>query len=64
MGKLAEIIQSGQAPGYPQGLKSPQCADVAVPRAFKELEQTKSASAIAKQCGFSVNKIKKIWDIK
>ena len=61
MGKLAEIIVSGIAPGFKTGVKDPTCAEVAVPRAFKELEQKHSASRISKDAGFSVSQIKKAW---
>lgn len=64
MGKLDEIIASGTAPGFKTGIKDPTSAEVAVPRAFKELEQQHSASRIAKDAGFSVSQIKKAWNFK
>ena len=64
MSGIAGIIASGTPPGYPQGRQNPNCADLAVPRAFKDLEKTKSARDIAKRVGYSVDKIKKIWNIK
>lgn len=64
MSKLAEILSSGIAPGFAQGAKDPQCAEVAVPRAFRELEQTTPASEIERQSGFKAAKIKRAWDFK
>jgi len=63
-GGLGEIIRSGAAPGFRGGAKDPTCAEVAVPRAFKQLEQTLPAREIARQSGFSVNHIKKTWDFR
>lgn len=42
--------------------KDPTSADVAVPRAFRELEQTMPREQIERQSGFSVGQIKKVWD--
>lgn len=36
-------------------------ADRAVPKAFRELEQTMPAREIARQTGFSVDHIKRVW---
>lgn len=43
------------------GARDPGEADLAVPRAFKELEQTMPADRIAREAGFSVNYIKDAW---
>ena len=64
MGRLAEIIRTGCAPGYRTGAIDPTLPERAVPKAFKDLEQKDSASKIARDCGFSVKQIKKIWNIK
>ena len=63
MSKLAEIIKLGIAPGFNTKTTDPTLPQNAVPRAFKELEQTQSASSIARDSGFSVKKIKKIWNM-
>lgn len=64
MGKIAEIIQSGVAPGFGGRALDPQSAEVAVPRAFKQLEQTHSASKISRDAGFPVDYIKRAWNFK
>ena len=64
MSKIAEIIESGRAPGFHGTARDPQCADVAVPRAFCQLEQQHGADKIARDSGFSVNTLKKTWDFK
>lgn len=46
------------------GLADPSTADVAVPRALKQLEQTMTTSELARQTGFSVKEMKRIWKIK
>jgi hypothetical protein len=43
--------------------KDPASADVAAPRGFRQLEQTMPASEIARQTGFSINHIKRVWDM-
>ena len=63
MGKLSEIIKLGIAPGFNTKTTDPTLPQNSVPRAFKELEQTQSASTIARDSGFSVKKIKKIWNM-
>lgn len=64
MSKIDEILSSGRAPGFGQGAKDPQSAEVAVPRAFRELEQTTPASEIERQSGFKASRIKRAWDFK
>lgn len=64
MGRLAEIIKTGCAPGFRTGAIDPTLPEVAVPRAFRQLEQKDSASKIARDCGFSVKQIKRVWNIK
>jgi hypothetical protein len=61
MSRLAEILSSGVAPGIRSGAKDPTSAEVAVPRAFRQLEQTMPAREIERQCGFKVKAIKKTW---
>lgn len=63
MSKLAEILRTGQAPGFRTGATDPTLPEKAVPKAFRQLEQTQSASKIARDSGFSVKQIKKIWNI-
>jgi hypothetical protein len=40
----------------------PTTADAAVPRAFKQLEQTLPREQIEKQSGFSVRELKQTWN--
>lgn len=61
--RLAEILATGRAPGFNLKSGDPTNPEQAVPKAFKDLEQTMPADRIAKECGFSVKRIKKIWDI-
>ena len=63
MGKLSEIIKLGIAPGFNTKTIDPSLPEKAVPRAFKNLEQTNSASKIARDSGFSVKAIKRIWNM-
>jgi hypothetical protein len=63
MGRLAEILKTGRAPGVRTGALDPTLPEVAVPRAFRQLEQKEGASKIARDSGFSVKRIKKIWNI-
>lgn len=46
-----------------QPLADPGSAAVAVPRALRELEQTKSHREIARESGFSTRKLKQVWKI-
>jgi hypothetical protein len=39
----------------------PTSADVAVPRAFKQLEQTMPRDRIERDCGFSAKELKRVW---
>ena len=64
MSGIDEIIASGRAPGFHQGAKDPTSAEVAVPRAFRQLEQTMPAREIERQSGHSLRTIKKAWDFK
>ncbi len=59
--RIEDIIRSGCAPGMNTKAKDPLSADVAVPKAFKQLEQTQSASKIAKEAGWSINTIRRTW---
>lgn len=68
LGRMVELNRSTEPEnsryGKPLfGAPDPTSADVAVPRAFKALEQTKSARDIARKTGFSINHIKRIWGI-
>jgi LysM repeat protein len=63
MSKLADILKTGCAPGFNTRALDPTLPQVAVPKAFKDLEQKDSASKIARDSGFTVKQIKKIWNI-
>lgn len=63
MGRIAEILESGRAPGFKGVHKDPTSPDVSIPKALKQLEQTQSAGSIARQAGFSVKTLKKTWNI-
>lgn len=47
----------------PGAVLDPTSADAAVPRAFKELEQTMSTSEIERRTGYKRGQIKKIWNL-
>lgn len=63
MGRLAEIIKTGCAPGFRTGAIDPTLPEKAVPKAFKDLEQKDSADKIARDSGFTVKQIKRIWNM-
>lgn len=68
MNGIADIIKSGVAPGFSGLHQDPTNADVAIPRALKEVEQTKSADAMVREMGWkptkrNVNAIKKAWSM-
>lgn len=63
MGRLAEILRTGRPPGMRTGVIDPTLPERAVPKAFKDLEQTQSAAKIARDSGFSVKQIKRIWNM-
>ena len=63
MSKLAEILKSGIAPGMNLRTVDPTLPEKAVPKAFRDLEQKHGASKIAKEAGFSINQIKRIWNM-
>ena len=60
MSKIAEIIQSGQAPGIDTKSFSERDPDRAVPRAFKSLTNDQ-VKKFTKESGFSVNHVKRVW---
>lgn len=62
-GKLAEILESGRAPGFAGIAVDERSPEKSVPRALKQIEATRSGNSIAKEMGFSVNHIKRIWGI-
>ncbi len=47
----------------PGAVLDPTSADAAVPRAFKELEQTMPADQIERVTGYSPRKIKEVWNM-
>jgi len=68
MSKLAEILESGRAPGFHTKAQDPTDADIAVPRALKQLEQTMPADKIVmgmgwKPTGRNLREIKRSWKI-
>lgn len=63
MSRLAEIIETGIAPGFNTKAIDPQLPEKAVPKAFKDLEHQHSADKIARDARFSVKQIKRIWNM-
>lgn len=49
--------------GVTRGVPDPGSADVAVPRALRELEHIHGAATIARRTGHSVRKLKRVWNI-
>lgn len=64
MSKLQEILDSGCAPGYPTGRPHPSDADVAAPRALRDMENQMGTSTLCRKLGMKPDKLKKIWEIK
>lgn len=62
MGKIAEIIESGKAPGFDQKQKSERDPDRAVPRAFKSLSNDQ-VRKFTRESGFSVDHVKRVWEM-
>jgi hypothetical protein len=64
-GKMVPVqsVIDARAPWVHRGAKDPTSADVAVPRAFRQLEQQHSASRIARDAGWSVDTIKRTWNM-
>lgn len=68
MGRLNEILESGRAPGFSGAAIDPTCADAAVPRALKEIEQTRDARSMVREMGWkptnhNISEIKKTWKL-
>lgn len=68
MNRLNDILASGRAPGLVLKVPDPTSADVAVPRALKQLEQTQSADSIVREMGWkatrrNLKEIKKTWNL-
>ena len=68
MTRIAEILESGKPPGFKGASIDPECADAAVPRALKALEQTQGADSIVREMGWkptkrNISEIKKTWKI-
>lgn len=68
MSRLADMLESGRAPGVAAGSKDPTHAEMAVPRALKQLEQTQGADSIVRGMGWKPTKrnieaVKKCWNI-
>ena len=62
MGKLQEILSTGQAPGLNTNSPSDRDPDKAVPRAFKSLSNN-DVNKFVKESGFSVNHVKRVWQM-
>lgn len=64
-GGLREICETGIVPGLSGSMahKDPTCADLAIPRALRDLERTKSAKQIAREAGHSINTLRETWKI-
>lgn len=63
MSKIAEILKSGQAPGFRLGAPDPNSADVAAPRGLREMERMMGTSRLERELGMPAKKLKKIWNI-
>lgn len=63
MGRLSEILETGVAPGFNTKAIANDLPEKSVPKAFKDLEQKMPADRIARDAGFSVKQIKKIWNM-
>lgn len=61
--KLAEILASGQPPGFAGVHPDPQGPDAAIPRALKQMEEKQSARDIARGAGWSVDTLKRTWNM-
>ena len=64
MSRLKEIIQSGRAPGFNLKQADPTNADIAAPRALRQMEEQMGTSKLQRELGMSARKLKQIWDIK
>lgn len=60
---LRSILTSGKAPGVAGQALDPGGPDAAIPRALKQLETRHSAREIARQAGWSVNTLKRVWKV-
>lgn len=64
MGKLAEIIESGQPPGYAGIARDPGSPQVAIPRALRRLEDeagSQSKEFLTRHAQYSPKKLREIW---
>ena len=59
-GRIKEIIESGQAPGFDTKRHSDRSPEEAVPRALKSLDNN-AVNKMVKESGFSVNHFKRVW---
>lgn len=57
------VSLSGRGP-FTGSLPDPRSADVAVPRAFRQLEATQPRDRIERECGFTVKQLKRTWNFK
>jgi len=68
---IAEILESGRAPGFVSGCPDPASADVAVPKAIKEVfdigyrhrrgERPIRTEEVEKAIGYDVKTLKQTW---
>lgn len=66
MNHLQDILESGCAPGFQQGAKHPTHAEMAIPRALREVEQQQGTDKLVRGMGWkpthrNINAIKKCW---
>lgn len=62
MGKLADILRTGKAPGFDTKTVSERDPDKAVPRAFKQLSGNQVRQFV-RQSGFTVDHVKRTWQM-
>jgi hypothetical protein len=61
MGKMAEILEAGRAPGVNTKAGDPSDADRAVPRALREMEQQMGTSQLERKLDMKASRLRKIW---
>lgn len=57
------MLRSQKPPGFSGIHIDPTDVDAMIPKALRKMEETKSARDIAKNSGFSVNRLKKAWAV-
>jgi hypothetical protein len=68
MNGIADILKSGRAPGIRTGAPDPTSADVAVPRALKEVfdlpyrhKKNLRREQVEQQIGYNASTLRKTW---